>query len=95
MKDKIKEKILREIEDNLIEDNRSYDERDIKKAIEETSKAKDKEFLEMIDKIKKEIEKVKFMEYVKPRNPFSNKELNEQIRKDLFKIINQNLEDLK
>lgn len=53
MKDEIKEKLLREIEDNLISENRTYDERDIKKAIEKTSKAKDEEFIKILDEIEK------------------------------------------
>lgn len=49
MKDVIKEKLLREIEDNLISENRTYDERDIKKAIEVTSMVEYEEFNHFID----------------------------------------------
>lgn len=51
MKDEIKEKLLREIEDNLISENRTYDERDIKKAIEEISKAKNEEFIKILEEL--------------------------------------------
>jgi len=53
---KIKEKILKEIEDNLIYENRSYDERDIKRAIEETSKAKDKEFINILNDLQDDVD---------------------------------------
>lgn len=53
---KMKEKILKEIEDNLIYENRSYDERDIKRAIEKTSKAKDKEFINILNDLQDDVD---------------------------------------
>jgi len=53
---KIKEKILKEIEDNLIYENRSYDERDIIRAIEKTSKAKDKEFINILSDLQDDVD---------------------------------------
>lgn len=53
---KMKEKILKEIEDNLILENRTYDERDIKRAIEKTSKAKDKEFINILNDLQDDVD---------------------------------------
>jgi len=56
MKDEIKEKLLKEIEDALIWENRSYDERDIKSVIEKTSKLKDKEFINILSYLQDDVD---------------------------------------
>ncbi len=50
-----------------------------------TKKIKDK-----IEELKKELEKIDFMNYIGKRNPFSNEQLNEQINLG----INQKIEEV-